>query len=499
MIKGIKTYSFLTVIAVLILLFSTVSFADGEKTGVTCGTGIQLRDEAVNGNIIKRLNSGIRVTIESSVSGKDGMTWYKVSSDKPAFSGYLRSDFIKGGKSASEIEEGSVYQTAYEDVKIKSAPGEKGSVLCTLPYAASCTVKSVTYADDDGYYWLNVTFDPVNNVSGGYIRYDYLNMDDFENDLRAAGFPESYIAPLVTLHDQYPNWEFKAYNPAEGTSFDKCVDAETEISVIQSLNSTGASLTGLSGTDRVETTLNAASNGGATIMSIGHLEIDSYWSPAPRSTVAYYMDPRNFILDSSGKLNPSFFMFLSGTDTEGTSEQGVKNIFSTTSMVGDIPGEGVTYSSLVYERSKTKGINPYLVAARMRQEHGSSSGDALINGPDYYNYFNIQANGDDPVKNGLAYAKSMNWNTRVKSIEGGLDYLSDGYFYSKTHKQDTLYKQRFFFAGGKCTHQYMTSIYAPHNEGKTVYQGYKTDNAAASKGVFLIPVYDNMPEKPASK
>ncbi len=494
---------------IFVLMLSSTAVLAETRTGVTSGTGIQLRDAMVNGNIIKRLNSGIKVTINEEKTGSDGMTWYQVSSNSPDFSGYLRYDFVKSGRSAAETVPGSVYQTAYEDVKIKSAPGDKSPTLCTLKYGTACTVQSVCYDDDSGYYWFDVTLDPVNSVSRGYIRYDYLNTDDYENELRNAGFPESYIPNLCAIHDLYPQWTFKAYNPAPGMTFDNCVDAETGISMIQSVDDDSASLTGI-GSDGaaddirdVETTLNAPPRGDATLMNIGHGEVSLFWTAASRKVVAYYMDPRNFMVTPDYKLHTSFFMFLSGTETKGTTEEGVKNILSTTSMTGAIQNESTTYSSLVYSKSTGKAVNPYLIAARMRQEHGNPAGDDLINGnysgyEGFYNYFNIQANGANPTVNGLAHAKKMGWNTRVKSINAGIDHLADEYFYSSAHKQDTLYKQRFFFKNGSYYHHYMTSIYAPHNEAKHVYQGYKTDSAAVSRGEFLIPVYDKMPDKPAS-
>ncbi len=507
MINGIKRALFFVLIFTFII-GNTAVFGE-TRTGVTNGTGIQLRDTAVNGNIIRHLNSGIKVTINEEKTGADGMVWYNVSSNSPDFSGFLRSDFIRNGRAASETAPGSTFQTAYEDVKIKGTPTDKGTTLCTLKYGTVCTVKSVSYDEDGGYYWFDVTFTPVNNVSEGYIRYDYLNFEDFENELRNAGFPESYIPLLSSVHDMYPQWTFTPYNPAPGMSFDNCVDVETGISMIQSVNNDTASLTGIGSSGSagnirdVETTLNGPESGDGTLMQIGHGDAVLSWTAASRNVVAYYMDPRNFMVTSDQKLNTSFFMFLSGTDTAGTTEDGVKNILSTTSMTGQIPGEGNTYSALVFGKSNSKGVNSYLVAARMRQEHGSSNGDSLINGnysgyEGYYNYFNIQANGTDPVVNGLKYAKSRGWNSRTKSINEGIDHLADEYFLSSAHKQDTLYKQRFFFKNGSYYHHYMTSIYAPHNEAKHVYQGYKSDDVSKSKGVFLIPVYDKMPDKPAS-
>ena len=508
-----KRALFALLLILILVIAPGTAFADDdakdENTGVTSGTGIQLREGAVNGKITKRLNSGIRVKIESESQGKDGLTWYKVSCTEPSFSGFLRSDFVnKNGVAATELKIGNSYSVAYDDVKIKEKPGNKENTLCVVPAGTVCKINSVVYDEDSGYYWFNVSFNPVDNVGEGYIRYDYLDLDDFADELRSLGFPESYITPLCTIHSLYPGWSFKPYDPAPGMTFQACVDAETPISVMGTSSCTAGSVTGLDSVRSgsvltgFETLLNGPIQGNHIIAIQGLYEGSIFWSQAPRNYVAYYMDPRNFMVNSSGGLNNSFYMFLSGTDTKGTKESGVAAILSTTSMKGTIPNENTTYSATVFNKSTAKGINPYLIAARMRQEHGSATGDRLINGTEsgyegYYNYFNIQANGNDVVRNGLQYAKDQGWNTRVKSIEGGIDYLAANYFFSSLHTQDTLYKQRFFFKNGSYYHQYMTSLYAPHNEAKHVAEGFKSDGAD-SAGVFLIPVYKDMPETPSS-
>ena len=510
MIRGFRLSLFFSIMLILSLCLGTVCQAS-ERSAVTDGTGIQLRSEAVNGDIIRTLNPGIRLDIVDELTGRDGMKWYRVSSNSLSINGYLRYDFLRSGRSASEIPPGSKFKTAFEDVKIKKVPGDQEETVCVLPFGTECTVQSVSYERKGGYYWFDVSFNPVNSISSGYVRYDYLNTDDFENDLKNQGFSGSYTELLAALHELYPMWTFKSYDPAPGYSFDHCVDEQTKISVTSAGRSTGkASITGFDSSsaenvpEDVETTLDSFPEGNASLSAMGdEAELADSWVSAPRQKVAYYMDPRNFMLNSDGRLNPAFFMFLSGTDTEGSSEAGVRNILSGTSMTGDIPGEGSTYSATVYNSSVSRSINPYLVAARMRQEHGGASGDDLINGTypgytGYYNFFNIGANGSDPVVNGLKRAKEEGWDTRTKSINGGIDHLSDQYFYSSLHKQDTLYKQRFFFKDGAAYHAYMTSVYAPSSEAKNVYKGYENDASAVSVGVFQIPVYDKMPEKPAS-
>ncbi len=508
MTDRIKSISALLIACVLITAFSVAAFG-AEEYGVTQGLGIQLRKEPVNGEIISRLNSGVKVKILEESGERDGADWYRVSVNAVSANGYIRSDFVrKGLKGAEEIIEGSTYKTVVDGAKIKAEPGNDKETLCTLNNGAVCTVISSVFDIKSGYYWFLVTFEAVDNVTKGYIRYDCLNINDYSSELNDEGFPESYLGYLSSIHDLFPNFEFKAYYPASDMTFNECVDVETGISVVEStgfINAASLKKNRRSRADsEVESSVNSSLNGLYSVVTQGRNEMHLFWTTAGRSEVAYYMDPRNFMLTSSGDINPSFFMFLSGTDTSGTDEDGVKEIFSTTSMTGTIPGENMTYSELVYDYSVSKGVNPYLVAARMRQEHGNKNGDDLINGnysgyEGYYNYFNIGANGDVPVVNGLKRAKEEGWNSRVRSIKGGIDYLSEEYFLSSLHKQDTLYKQRFFFKNKTYYHQYMTGLYAPHKEAEKVYKGYGEKKSSDAAGVFLIPVFKDMPEEPASR
>ncbi len=498
----------LVLFIILSVFFLSVSAYAESRTGVTRGTGIQLRNEPVNGDIIMRLNSGLKVNIEDETDGRDGVKWYKISSSTLSVNGYVRSDFIEpGGKGADDVESGSTYETVVDGAKIKASPSDDAETLCTLSIGTVCTVTETVFDKNSGYFWFLVTFSPVNGVSKGYIRYDCLNIGNYSSELVEEGFPDSYVPYLSVIHDMYPSWEFKAYNPSDKMTFDECVEAETPISVVPS-SVAAYSGAGLRNNDKKadidsETTLGGSQKGKFSLMMEGNVVINTVWKDANKKTVAYYMDPRNFMVTDSGELKKSFFMFLSGTNTEGTNKEGVKSILSTTSMTGAIPGEGVDYDETVYNKSVENKVNPYLIAARMRLEHGYKDGDDLINGnysgyEGYYNYFNIKANGDDPVLNGLKYAKEQGWNTRVKSIKAGISFLADNYILSTEHKQETLYKQRFFFKDKSYYHQYMTNLYAPSREAEFVYEGYKEDKSDDSKGVFLIPVYKDMPETPAS-
>jgi hypothetical protein len=121
----------------------------------------------------------------------------------------------------------------------------------------------------------------------------------------------------------------------------------------------------------------------------------------------------------------------------------------------------------------------------------------------YFNYFNIgaySANGMGAVERGLWYAKGGNnssttygrpWNTRLKAINGGAYFYSDGYV---NRGQHTLYLKRFNVQGDRpFTHQYMTSVYGAAVEATKLAKGY-TEELRTTPLSFYIPVYKNMPE-----
>lgn len=66
------------------------------KTASIKGTGVRIRETAVNGNIICQLDTGYPVTIIDEVEGSDGMKWYKIEfskNDKQRV-GFVRSDLV---------------------------------------------------------------------------------------------------------------------------------------------------------------------------------------------------------------------------------------------------------------------------------------------------------------------------------------------------------------------------------------------------------------------
>lgn len=88
------------------------------------------------------------------------------------------------------------------------------------------------------------------------------------------------------------------------------------------------------------------------------------------------------------------------------------------------------------------------------------------------------------------------WDTPKKSIEGGAEYLAKGYI---SKGQYTLYLQRFNVdpdaVHNTYTHLYMTNIQAIASESISMYKSYSNTGLLSLNLDFVIPVYDNMPDK----
>ena len=324
--------------------------------------------------------------------------------------------------------------------------------------------------------------------------------DNYCNSLISKGFDRSYCQYLYHLHSKYPNWEFKA-DVLEYTLDEATAEEEGKV-VLQTKNS------------------NYWLNG-------KYIEGDYYY--INQAVIASFMDPRNSLYESL------IFQFL---DLESS-----KNI-SNDNALKKIAGSGnlSKYFDEFEKAAVTVSINPVHIMARSEQEGANKSNYGAITGlyttstgrksaqgyslDGYYNFYNIgsytDSNYDYTVQRGLAYAagflesnscivKNSNgkyeysaskcgqlsynrpWNTPEKAIIGGAEFIANDYV---RKGQDTLYYQKFnvstYSSYTDFSHQYMTNIHAPVNEGGRIYETYKAGNLLNSKFTFIIPVYKNM-------
>ena len=215
---------------------------------------------------------------------------------------------------------------------------------------------------------------------------------------------------------------------------------------------------------------------------------DGLWRCASEEALKYMIDPRNSLNETD------IFQFEELTNS-GYELSVIKQMTKSTFLQG--------YESLIAKAADTTGVSPYYIVGRLIQEQGPK-GTALSAGYKiddvlYYNPFNIQASGTNPISAGAVYAKSQGWNTLEKSIIGGINFLANEY----TKKgQNTLYLQKFDVDSkhyGLYWHQYMQNIMAAQSEGTTLRKTYQQINAINTSHTFIIPVYKNMPKQACTR
>ena len=327
--------------------------------------------------------------------------------------------------------------------------------------------------------------------------------NDYAAEFRKAGFPESYYESLTVMKKSHPTWKFVAMNTE--LNFDDAVNSE---------NYSGKSL--------IQVT--------STVNDYGYLSVDeadfkwqtdkfipkdsTTWYSANRPTIAYYMDPRNFLSDMY------IFQYEPLTYTENST-----NLKVVQTMLN---GHYISrYADKYVKAGKEANVSAVYLASLSKQEIGGPNANLTITGNSFnyngktykgfYNFYNIGAtSGSNPALNGLYYAAgkpnssgnatetSYNrpWNSIDKAINGGAKFIYESYVepgqitsYLKKWSVGYYYalKQGIKKPTALYTHQYMTNIQAPSQEALSTYKSYNSLDLLDSAFTFYIPVYNNMP------
>ncbi len=330
---------------------------------------------------------------------------------------------------------------------------------------------------------------------------------DFEDYLDIQGFPESYKPFLRELHEKYPNWIFEAYHT--GLDWDDVIEQESIA---------GKNLI----TNNKSVEWKSLETGAYDWTTDKFIVYDgSTWVTASREAVEYYMDPRNFLDETS------VFMFeVLRYAAEYQDEEGVETILQNTLFYDeyyDFIDEEGNYNSLSYAQTfiaaaEYSGVSPYHLATRVKQEvvtsatTVSNSVTGTVSGLEgLYNFYNIGAYhstvAGGAIANGLKYAKNgasnndalndaslIPWTNQYNAIVGGSYILGANYI---NRGQDTIYLQKFNVTDTSTYyHQYMANIEAPYAEAKKIASAY--EGMEHLPIVFSIPIYENMPKKVVS-
>ena len=323
--------------------------------------------------------------------------------------------------------------------------------------------------------------------------------DEFEAEI--ASFPESYKPYLRELHEKYPEWKFVPM--LTGLTFDEVLQGESNKNTNKQ-------------NDKITLVPTSASDIFKSYQKYDYTQStgvfkqwDSGFVAANRLALSYFMDPRNFLTED----NIFQFELLSFDErlTVEAVEVVLQGSFMSEKKITYYNSEGEkktvnkTYAEAIHEAGEKYNINPCYLASKILNEVGTK-GSASVTGkhstyPGIYNFYNIGAtDGGDAIGKGLKWASgsgsySRPWNTPVKSINGGAEFLAETYI---KNGQFTGYLQRFNVnpdAYHKLyTHQYMTNLVGALAQGYSTYTSYAKSGLLYNTYVFSIPVFDDMPE-----
>ena len=362
-------------------------------------------------------------------------------------------------------------------------------------------------------------------------------LEGYRRALAAKGFPASYSARLATLQYDHPDWRFEPLAVSDLT-WEAIVTKECTPSwnlVVYA--------------DWAPDEWNALKEANYTPYYAKDAKAydSGAWYQASRETIAYFMDPRNWLNERD------VFMFETlGFDGEAQTPAAVERTLAKTFMAGrGIDGGTQTFAEFVFEVGCKLGVSPVFIAGRLASEQGNGSpqafgtiGDALVsyytnetdkvgnaviwgkrftrgnaattkvmaagktayNG--YYNFFNFRAYGLGTFEikyNAWVEATAKEtceryrgpWNTQARAIEGGAMKVKERYI--DTHRH-TRYLQKFSVlaeAGAFRWKQYMQNIAAPLVEARATSKAYEAADTFESPYRFLIPVYREMPKVPS--
>lgn len=489
-------------IFIITILFLFINKVDALTGTVICTGGdtspLNVRSD-ITGSPIGGLacNSTVEVTNQNAGSNSSCSTWYQVKYENKL--GYACGDYIKLNEEP-KVSKGKVSCVENDDpltVRDKVAGAKIDALSCDTEMTILNQNAGNTNSCSN---WYKVSYgnNKIGYVCGTYVTpvvdvdYNSGDIQKYRESLKAVGFPDSYLDSLVSLHTQYPNWQFIPYNT--GLNWNTILDKEYDgyykgWSLIEDTN---GSIDGYKSFDSwsynyFTNVFNNKFDGGG-----------SNWYAASKSTIAYYMDPRNFLSEK----NIFMFEVLSYNSSLHTSE-GIEKMLAGTFMQNAYADkeETKTYADAFLDAAIKYKISPYVLVSRVIQEVGAK-GSTIVSGTvegyeGYYNFYNIGANASDgnsynTIINGLKYAQNSGWDSPYKAIVGGAAFLGNNYV---AVGQNTLYLQKWDLVGPNYVdHQYMQNIMAPVSESYKTYNGYTSMNLVSSNFAFSIPIFKNMPE-----
>lgn len=340
--------------------------------------------------------------------------------------------------------------------------------------------------------WTEVTkTEQINDTSNEMAQ---MTDEEFNAYLDSQGFDETYKNKLKELHKRYPSWVFRGVKT--NRDWQTTVNEESEIGYSTYYMDAFREAAGQEAYLSTESHYNWYNN-----MFTGY---DGTFFLANKETVAYFLDPRNYLNEAS------IFMFESlYYDSTYQNKDSITSLLKTDQ-----------YNDYIFTAGQEYNYSPIALAIKIRQE--GTIGNRATNGTisvkcnsknlydtsgtlraaPLYNFFNIGASSSptNADLNGLCYAATTNsnyflpWNTKEKAIKGGTKWIASQYV---SKGQYTNYFQKFNTANPNTEiwHQYMTNIEDPKSQASILHDLYANNNMLRSPFVFYIPIFDKMPSE----
>ncbi|MBR5740616.1 MAG: SH3 domain-containing protein, partial [Firmicutes bacterium] len=240
--KTVKRSLGIALIAVLFVVFTIMpmpAYGATTATGtITYSSGAYVRSQpTVNSSALTCLGCGTSVTVNYKTQGTDNSyTWYNITYG--SVKGFVRSDLMSVSGDVPTQDPGSsgptiteltpqIWQVSYPgSANLRKEPSTSSTVLASLATGTKITVdgKCASTNSSDSHTWYRSTY---TNGSGtkitGFMRDDTITCcagpeqpgeedAEYVAELKAKGFPDTYIPYLVSLHKKYPSWIFTAQN-----------------------------------------------------------------------------------------------------------------------------------------------------------------------------------------------------------------------------------------------------------------------------------------------
>ena len=278
---------------------------------------------------------------------------------------------------------------------------------------------------------------------------------NYTEQLKAKGFPDSYVGYLVKLHDKYPNWDFEPFktnlNWSDAVAGERKPHSKQLIQKQSSLS------------NAYYCTCSSCYKNGKFVVQEG-----SSWYSASEKAVKYYMDPRNWLTEKY------IFQFESTDYDSSQTQSGVESIISSTWMhnsnIKYVDGNGTghtlnkKYSAAILEAAKSSGMSAYYLASKIVQEVGSTtntyaSGSNGKKSPflGIYNYYNIGAysGGMEGLEWASGYLKAnekttlySSYNSSKGTVGGTKTTVSKGQYMTYIGTYGKYYKVKLYTGSG---------------------------------------------------